>query len=389
MTSHSRVFSLSLLILLFLAGCQGRAAGEDATAGKKDGEKEEAPPVPVELAYPSRGQMLATYSGTATIEAFAEADVIAKVGGEVRQLHVEEGDLVRAGQVLATLDGDRLRLELQQTEANLKKLEREYQRNVDLHERGLVSVGAFENIKYELDALKAGYDRARLELSYTRIMAPMDGVISERFIKVGNTIKANDRVFHVTTLDPLIIYLHAPEKEYRKIRTGQVAAVEVDALQGRRFMASVTRISPVIDPLSGTFKITVEVADTSGALKPGMFGRIHIVHEVHENALLVPREALLTDGDEESVFVVKDGKAERRVLQTGLTRDGKVEVLAGLADDEGFVLVGQTGLKDGTAVKVVNGTDQAQDPATAETPAEEAGQAPAGEPEAGDEETQQ
>lgn len=350
---HHRILSLLLLSFMLLSGCQGKGP-EDP--GKAE-EKEEAPPVPVEVSQATRGQMLATYSGTAAIEAFAEADVIAKVGGEVEQILVEEGDVVKVGQVLAVLDGDRLRLELKQTEANMKKLEQEYQRNLDLHDRGLVSVGAFENLKYELDALKAGYERARLELSYVELRAPIEGVVAERFIKVGNTLNPNDKTFHVTTLKPLIIYLYAPEKEYRKIRPGQQSMVEVDALKGQAFPAVVSRVSPVIDSTSGTFKVTIEIDDPSGNLKPGMFGRVHIVHEKYENALLIPREAVIVDGDEEAVFLIEDNKASRRLLSTGITQNGMVQVLGGLTEEDRFVILGQAGLKDGTTVRVVNEPD--------------------------------
>lgn len=364
-----KYLSLFLLSVLLLAGCQGKNPD-----GKKDGEeKEEAPPVPVEVAMPTRGPMLASYSGTAAIEAFAEADVIAKVGGEVRKILVEEGDQVKAGQVLAILDGDRLRLELAQTEANMKKLEREYKRNLDLHDKGLVSVGAFENIKFELDALKAGYERAKLELSYVQLKAPIGGVVSARYIKVGNTLNANDKTFRVTTLKPLIIYLHAPEKEYRKIHTGQNSLVQVDALKSRSFPGTVARVSPIIDPASGTFKITIEVDDPTGDLKPGMFGRVHIVHEVHENALLIPREAIVASSDEEAVFVVENGLAVRRTLTTGIVRDGLVEVLDGLSDEDKFVILGQAGLKDGSKLNVVNeSADAATEEAEETEKAEEA-----------------
>ena len=130
--------------------------------------------------------------------------------------------------------------------------------------------------------------------------------------------------------------------------------VEVDALRGKRFPADVARVSPVIDPISGTFKVTIEIDDPSGNLKPGMFGRVHIVQEVHENALLIPREAILVDGDEEAVFLIEDNKAIRRLLSTGITRDGLTQVNSGLTDEDRFVILGQAGLKDGATVQVVN-----------------------------------
>ena len=116
----------------FLVACQPGA--EEA-----DPSEDEAPAIPVETATATRGDIFAVYSGTAPIEAFADATVIAKVGGEVRDILVEEGDDVSSGDVLARLDGDRLRLEMEQAEANLRKLQRDYQRNLDLKDRGLIS----------------------------------------------------------------------------------------------------------------------------------------------------------------------------------------------------------------------------------------------------------
>jgi len=360
MQTNGRILGLLLISAFLVLGCQGKPGAEGAQKDGDDKKEDESPPVPVEVATPTRGDIVATYSGTAAIEAFAEADVIAKVGGEITHLLVEEGDMVREGQLVARLDGDRLRLELKQAEADLQKLEREYKRNLDLHEKGLVSVGAYENIKYELEALRATYERAALELSYTDLKAPIGGVIAQRFVKVGNTVNADTKIYHVTTLKPLIIYLHAPEKEYRKISQGQPAMVQVDALSDMQFMGVVARVSPVIDARSGTFKVTIEVEDESARLKPGMFGRVHIVHDRHDNAIIVPRGAILEEAGEQIVYAVEDGKAVRKIIKTGFAQSGQVEVLEGLQDSDRIVLVGQTGLKPEARVQVVNEPDAAE-----------------------------
>ena len=339
-----------LLAAILLAACQPGAGDAEADA-------DEAPAIPVETATPTRDDILAVYSGTAPIEAFADATVIAKVGGEVRDILVEEGDDVETGDVLARLDGDRLRLEAEQAEANLHKLQRDYQRNVDLNERGLISVGDFEKIQYEMEALKATFDMARLELGYTEIRAPIDGVISERYIKVGNTIDVNAPAFQVTSLEPLVSYLHVPEREYRRIDSGQDAVIHIDALAGSQFDAIVSRVSPVVDPATGTFKITIEVSDSSRRLKPGMFGRINIVYDMHADAMQIPRSAIVEEAGESAIYVIDENVAERRIIRTGYTEGGQIEVLEGLDESEEFVVVGQTSLKNGSRVSIINAVD--------------------------------
>jgi len=343
-----------IVCALFLGACGQNEQESDAT-------EEEIVAIPVEIGTPVRGDIVAVYSGTAPIEAYAEADVIAKVSGEVRNLLVEEGDDVTKGQILARLDGDRLRLELNQSEANLRKLQRDYGRNVDLKDKGLISTGDFDKIKYEMEALEASFNLAKLELDYTQIRAPISGVVSQRYIRIGNTISAGDPVFTVTSFDPLVTYLHIPEREYRNIAKDQLVSIDIDALQNQRIIAAVTRVSPIVDPRTGTFKITIEISDEDRRIKPGMFGRVSIVYDKHANVLQIPRSAIIEESGEKSVFVVEDGKAIRRVVQTGYSDSGMIEVSDGLVDDDQVVIVGQVGLKDGADVTVINAPEEVVD----------------------------
>ena len=333
---------------LLLSACQQGA--ETAT----DENEDETPPVPVETSKPVRGDVYAVYSGTAPIESFAEADVIAKVEGEVREILFEEGDEVTAGQVLARLDGDRLRLELNESRARLDKMKRDFERNQELREKGLLSEGDYEKLRYDLEALEASFKLASLELDYTQIRAPIDGVVSERYIKVGTTIRVGDPAFRVTSFDPLVAYLHVPEREYRQIRAGQPVAIEIDALAGERIVAAVTRISPIVDPETGTFKITIEIRDEERRIKPGMFGRVNIVYDHHEDVLQIPRGAIVEYRGEQTVFVVEDGKATRRSVQTGYGNNGMVEITDGLLETDEVITVGQVGLKPDAKVAVID-----------------------------------
>lgn len=339
-----------LAAVLLLAGCGG--SSEEAPT-----EKADAPGIPVEVTTPERGDVFALYTGTASLETDADALVTAKVGGEVVELLVEEGDAVKAGDVLARLDGDRLRLEMQRAQANLSKLEQEYNRSLQLFDRGLVSSGAFEDLKYELASLRAVYRLSELEYEYTWIRAPIDGVVAQRHLRLGNTITANEPAFRVTALDALIAYIHIPEREFRRLEPGQEAELSLDAIPGQAFRALVKRISPVVDPATGTFKVTMEVPVDDPRLKPGMFGRFNIIWDARRDVLLVPRVAVVDDGASDSVFVVTDGTAERRAVRTGYTRGPQVEIVTGLEEGEEIVVVGQSGLRDKAKVEVVRRAD--------------------------------
>lgn len=348
-----RISSAAFACALLLSACQ---QGNDA----EKSDEEETPPIPVETSTPVRGDVLAVYSGTAPIEAFAEADVIAKVEGEIREILVEEGNDVTEGQIMARLDGDRLRLELNESRARLRKMQRDFERNKDLRGKGLLSEGDFEKLQFDLEALQASYNLASLELDYTQIRAPIDGVISERYIKLGNTIRVGDPLYRVTGLDPLVAYLHIPEREYRQIKAGQPVAIDIDALADQRILSAVTRVSPIVDPATGTFKITIEIHDAERRIKPGMFGRMSIVYDRHENVLQVPRSAIVEELGVESVFVVEDDKAVRRVVTTGYGENGMIEISDGLTDVDNVITLGQVGLKPDASVTVINAPPDAE-----------------------------
>ncbi len=375
---HHRSRAAMLAFALLLAACQqadqAESAAEEDQAEESQEEEDETPPVPVETSLPERGDVYAVYTGTAAIEAYAEADVIAKVAGEVREILVEEGDEVSEGQILARLDGDRLRLELNESAARLRRLQRDYERNVNLREQGLISEGDFDRIKYDLEALQAEHNLSSLELDYTQIRAPIDGVISERYIKLGATLAVDESTFRVTSLDPLVAYLYVPEREFQNIRAGQPVGLDIDALDDPPFIASVTRVSPVVDPVTGTFKITIEIYDEQRLIKPGMFARIGVVYDTHVNALQVPRSALVEDLGEISVFVVEEGIAVRRIVETGFSDSGMVEITTGLTDGDEVITVGQVGLQPDARVEVINADVSLADGSSADSDIAEEGE---------------
>lgn len=342
----------AVAVLAILAGCSQSDA--QTGPGKADPKNPAADStIPVEVIQPTRGEMLANYTGTATLEAESDAEVIARVGGQVERVLVEEGAQVRGGQVLAVLDGHQLRLQAAQARAQLAKLERDYKRQIELNQKGLIAANAFEGTRFDLDNLRAAYDLAALQLSYTEIRAPFSGVVAVRHIKVGQNLQPGVAAFRVTNTTPLKASVFVPERELRRLKVGQLAAVQVDALPAQSFPAKVTLVAPTIDSQTATFKVTLQVADSAAELKPGMFARVAIVFERKTDALAVPRAALLDADGESRLFVVENGKARQRVVRTGLSDAGRVEIVSGIAQKDQVVIVGQNGLKDGNPVHVV------------------------------------
>jgi membrane fusion protein, multidrug efflux system len=343
----SRFASAPVLVLSLLA-LQACGNGE----AQLTEEEPEVPAIPVEVAQVRQGSVTAFYSTTATLEAESEARVVPRLGGTIVELFVEEGDRVTAGQPLARIDDDRYRLSLAQAEANVRRLEQDFRRSQEMQARNLISAEAFERAKFEYEAQRAQFDLAKLELSHTTITAPIAGIVSERMIKVGNTVNTAEPAFVVTAMDMLLATLHVPERELSRLAAGQPAHISVDALSGRRFEGQIQRISPVVDPSTGTFRATVEVA-SDGALKPGMFGRVNIVYDVRDNTLLVPVEAVLAEDARTSLFVVVDGEAQRRDVEVGYRNNGSIEIRAGVTEGESVVVTGQASLRDKTKVAVI------------------------------------
>ncbi len=225
--------------------------------------------LPVEVSSPTKADIFATYHTTTTITSDAEAAVVARVGGEVIEILVEEGDQVYQGQVLARLDGDRLRLKALQAKANLDKADKEYERFVRLHEKGLVSASAYEGLQFDMYALKAAYELRRLEYEYTNIRAPISGVVSAREVKVGQHVGVNDATFKITDPSSLVAYLRIPQSELGQIFSRTPGKSIVSTPCPIPLLLQPSRGSvPTIDARNGTFRVTAYIDNEDGLLAP-------------------------------------------------------------------------------------------------------------------------
>ena len=374
-TARTRTLLLSLLFV----GMTGllTACNRDGAAAQTKTPAADA--VPVEVALAARSAISANYSGTAALVADHEAQVTAKTSGVLKKLYVEEGMTVKAGQLLAELDDADALAKAKQAEAQMHKAEATFAHAQAAIPKHLIPEYEYEQDKFDLAAQRAAYEAANIQLSYTRIVAPVDGVIAQRDIKIGNLVQANQNLFRIVGMNPLQAVLNVPERQLGILKAGQAVQLEADALPGRKFEGSILRIAPVVDPASGTFRVTCQFRDASAVLRPGMFARIDIVYDQRPDALTVPRSALVEEDGQTSVFVVdkaapaptpktEAGKsaakapaapangfvAHRQPVKTGYSDGDKVEIVSGLEAGARVITVGRNAVRDGTAVLVLD-----------------------------------
>jgi membrane fusion protein (multidrug efflux system) len=367
------------LITLMFFGLAGllSACNRDGAAAQTKAPTVDA--VPVEVALAAHGAISASYSGTAALVADHEAQVTAKTSGVLKKLYVEEGMTVKAGQLLAELDDADALAKAKQAEAQMHKAEATFAHAQAAIPKHLIPEYEYEQDKFDLAAQRAAYEAANIQLSYTRIVAPVDGVIAERSIKLGNLVQANQNLFRIVGMNPLQAVLNVPERQLGILKAGQAVQLEADALPGKKFAGSILRIAPVVDPASGTFRVTCQFRDASAILRPGMFARIEIVYDQRADALTVPRSALVEEDGQTSVFVVdkappapaaktEPGKpvaktpvvvpsgfvAHRQLVKTGYSDGDKVEIISGLDAGARVITVGRNAVRDGTAVLVLD-----------------------------------
>jgi len=310
--------------------------------------------VPVTVITADVGDIVSSVSFSATVESQRMAKVYPRTSGLVRSVLAEEGDRVSKGQVLVQLDHDDTRIALQRAQVELRKKQADSLRAAELFSKDLLSGDAYEQALYECSRARLDLDGALLTYRRARIRAPVDGVIATRSVEVGDRVGGSSAIYEMVTLDRLEAKVHIPGRSRSNLRVGQRANVTSDMLPGHRIDGAIRRISPVIDPQSGTVKVTVELHDPDGLFAPGMFASVALITDQRTDALLVPKETLIYDAGQAYAFTVKADTARRTRLELGLTNAREVQVVSGLADGDSIIVIGIEGLRDGALVRIVD-----------------------------------
>jgi membrane fusion protein (multidrug efflux system) len=185
-------------------------------------------------------------------------------------------------------------------------------------------------------------------------LAPFSGVITERSVQAGARVGSSSKLYDLIKLDDMIARVYVPGQYLVNIVGDQRAMITSEFLPDKRFSGWVKRISPVVDPRSGTFKVTVGLRDRFEFLRPGLFVNVQIITDTHEQAVLIPKQAVVYDGGDKFVFAVDDTAAVRIELQAGFEDADHIESLTEIEPGDQIIIVGQNGLKDKARVRVVN-----------------------------------
>lgn len=288
-----------------------------------------------------------------TVDTEHRVEVLPKATGICARVLVEEGDRVEKGDTLAQLDDSQPRLAEIQARISRDKLNARLKRAERMLNEELLSDEEFEEIRYQYEAANAEWKMAKIRFEDTTITAPISGTIAQRNVKAGMNVTLATSLFRIVDFDSLIATIFVPELNMGNLGIGQDVIVSADAVPGKQFDGKIKRVSPVVDPASGTIKVTVDLSRNSAELVPGIFVRVKIVVDTHENAVILPRHVLVKEEERTYVFVVDDGVAGEVELSTGYTDSDRVEVLSGIGLGDLVVVDGQSRLRDGTKVRVI------------------------------------
>jgi RND family efflux transporter MFP subunit len=338
------------------------------------------PPLTVEVAKAARATIAEQILVVGNLIGAATVEVVPKVSGRLRSVAVRLGDPVRQGQVIALVEDQEIqeqvkqaeasfevaRATVRQREADLTLARSNLERSRSLFNRQLLpqqtlddTEARYQAAAAQLDLARAQFEqaRARLEelritLANTRIVSPVDGFVGRRHLDPGAFVGPNSPVASVVDIRTVRLVVNLVEKDLRRVEAGTPAVTEVDAYPGEQFIGRVARVAPVLDPATRTAEIEVEIPNPAFRLKPGMYARSRLTIGRRENALVVPRNAVVDVEGRRGVFVFDAAarQARFRPVDVGLQDDRQAEILGGLDDGQTVITTGAAALRDGDPV---------------------------------------
>lgn len=304
-------------------------------------------PTEVLVTAPTRGEAVQAIYATGTVEAGITVRIAPQVSGRLVELRADEGDAVKAGQVLARFDDSDVRASLSELQARARYAEQQFQRVEALSGRGYVSADQLQQARANLDAARASLQRMSEQQKLMTLKAQVDGRIIRRDGEVGDFIPVNQPVFYLARGQvPPRIDADVDEEDIAQVKIGQDVLIRADAFPEKTFIGRVTEITPKGDPVARSYRVRVGLpADTP--LMIGMTAETNIIIARRANAVLVPSTALNGDG----VWLLRDDHVVQQKVTVGARGPERTEILSGIADQDRVLVQPPATLKQGQRVR--------------------------------------
>ncbi len=309
--------------------------------------------LPVKVAQVRKDAVTEAVNAVGSLLANESVMIRPEIDGRIEAIHFREGQVVRKGDKLVSLDASEVEAQLASAVAAANLNRSRLKRSQELHEKKFISAQALDEARENLNQTDARESEIKAKLAKSVIRAPFEGVPGLRQVSPGAYVKAGQDVARLEGIGILKLDFRVPELYLSKIRVGQEMAVAVDAYPAETFTGTIYAIEPAVDEATRTVLLRARLPNPGVRLKPGMFARVNLVLAQRENALLVPEQAIVPRGTGRYVFRVIDGKAVLAKVEMGLRRPGEVEILSGLEEGQAIVADGQLKLQDGAAVSVL------------------------------------
>ena len=327
----------ALLILLFVPALVFAQAG--------------GPPfIPVNMMKVSATPVSSTVNAVGALIAEDSVVLRPEIDGRIDKLLFKEGQPVKQGEVLVTLDSAEQRARLAAAQADLKLAESRYKRSEELVAQNFISRQALDEARANLDILRARLRQEQVALDKTVLRAPFAALAGLRQVSPGAYVNKGDDIVRLDALGTLKLEVPVPETYLPLVRIGLPITLTVDALPGQSFSGKVHAIDPVVDPVSRNVRVRARIPNPAGTLKPGMFARAIADLGGKTHAILLPEQVIVPRPDGAYVVLAVDGKAALRKVTLGKREPGRVEIVSGVQAGDTVVLDGQIKLRPGVPV---------------------------------------
>jgi len=346
MTQHRRLLSTVICgaLIVTLTGCGGHERGKTGIAA--------APAHSIASAEAVLQKVERRVDITGTLAPWEDASISFEVDGRIMEVLVDLGDQVQRGAVLAIVEQEEYAWKKAQADAELSAAEADYKRFKELITSNVISAQKLEEVRRRLDVARAAADLGRKKLADTVLRAPFDGSVAKRLINAGEYVRTGTQAFYLVRLNPLKFKGDVPERYAPDVKTGDTVMAYPESSTAMTVSGTIIRVGPSVYNDSRSFPVEAEIPNEKGAIKPGSFARLSILTRTIEDILTVPENAVFSFAGSPRVFVIENGTAREKTVETAGKIKDRIMVAKGLRAGEKVAVTGVELLSDGQAVAV-------------------------------------